>query len=179
MTSADNTGGAAGAVGSRSVWTFYALASGIVAIDQATKLIATGVLLEGEPVRVLGPVMCFTLQHNTGAAWGILAAHTRWLTWVAGVLVLLLALCGLRVARLPRLIAAGLPLLLGGALGNLADRIRLGAVVDFIDFHIWPVFNVADIAIVAGAVLIGYHLARHETTSGCQTAAENAECDQC
>ena len=167
--------------GSRSgaVLLFYVLALAVAVVVQATKLVAVHTLVEGTETRILGPIMSFSIHYNTGAAWGVLAAHTRWLTAVAAVLALLLALYGLRSARLPRLLSTGLALLLGGAVGNLIDRVRREAVVDFIDFHVWPVFNVSDIAIVVGAILVAYRVAWHGGAVEHHRTAEKTECDQC
>ena len=178
MMAGDSASPADQASGSRAVGTFYAIALFVVALDQLTKLAALRALAAGEDLRVLGPVMSFSLRHNTGAAWGLLAAHTEWLTYLAAAMAVGLLLCGVRAGRMPAYLRIGLPLLLGGAVGNLCDRLSLGAVVDFIDFHFWPVFNVADIAIVAGALLIGYHLVLEQLRAGQRPEPEAHECDQ-
>ena len=79
---------------------------------------------------------------------------------MAIVTIVLIAVYGIGMARANRVIAVGLALALGGAAGNLLDRLRLGHVIDFIDLHFWPVFNIADIAITCAAVLIVVALAR-------------------
>ncbi len=179
MTAGDSAGPAGKAIGARAVGTFYAIALFVFALDRLTKLAALEGLAPGEDLRVLGPVLSFTLRHNTGAAWGLLAAQNRWLTYLAALMVVALLFCGLRAGRMVGYLRLGLPLLLGGAVGNLYDRLAHGAVVDFIDFHFWPVFNVADIAIVASALLIGYHLLFEQLKAGPRAGRKEHECDQC
>jgi len=178
MMAGDSAGPAGKAIGARAVGTFYAIALFVFALDQSTKLAASRALAAGEDLRVLGPVMSFSLRHNPGAAWGLLAAQSEWLTYLAAAMVVGLLLCGLRAGRMVGYLRIGLPLLLGGAVGNLYDRLSLGAVIDFIDFHFWPVFNVADIAIVASALLIGYHLVFEQLRAGQRPEPEEPECDQ-
>jgi signal peptidase II len=134
----------------------------IVVLDQASKLWIVRHFHEFEFVTV-APVLEITRMHNVGAAFSFLASASGWQRWVfialalavsAGIVVWLL--------RIPRraqpLLAAGLALVLGGALGNVIDRVRLGYVVDFIHFHwnqaYFPAFNVADSAITVGAACL-------------------------
>lgn len=103
-----------------------------------------------------------TRLHNTGAAFSFLADMGGWQQWffiVLGVVVSLGVMVWLRlVPKDNYMLCIGLCLVIGGALGNVIDRVALGYVVDFLDFHIgayhWPAFNVADIAIVSGAGLL-------------------------
>jgi signal peptidase II len=131
-----------------------ATAAVVVALDQATKQLAATRIERGEQVGVL-PGLELTNTRNTGVAFGALEG--------GGVIVALLI--GLSLALLLGYFAANrtkpwlwLPvgLLLGGALGNLADRAREGAVIDFIDPVAWPAFNVADSCIVVGVVVLLY-----------------------
>lgn len=133
----------------------------VLVADQLTKWLALNGLTPYAP-EALMPLVNLTLAFNTGAAFSFLADAAGWQRWlligiaVAVSLYLLYWLKGLGPGR--RLEAAGLGLILGGAVGNLIDRVRLGAVVDFIDLHYagwhWPAFNIADAAIVAGVLLI-------------------------
>jgi signal peptidase II len=134
----------------------------VVIADQATKEYITRHFGEFE-FRTVLPVLDITRMHNVGAAFSFLASASGWQRWLfiglaAGVSVAIIVwLC-----RLPRsgnpLLAAGLSLVLGGALGNLIDRVRLGHVIDFIHFHwdraYFPAFNVADSAITVGAAFL-------------------------
>jgi signal peptidase II len=143
--------------------TVWLLLSGlIVVVDQLTKSYITSHFGEFEFTSVL-PILDITRMHNVGAAFSFLASASGWQRWVFIVLAV-----GVSIAitawlwRLPRddhrLLAAGLALVLGGAVGNVIDRIRLGHVIDFIHFHwdraYFPAFNVADSAITVGAACL-------------------------
>ena len=113
-----------------------------------------------DSIAVIPGVFYITYVKNYGAAFGILA-HRTGLFVIITVLVVLLIVYFLR--QLPKdqkLLRIALVLQLGGALGNLVDRLLYGFVIDFLDFRFWPVFNVADIAIVAGIGLFILDLAR-------------------
>jgi len=137
------------------------LAALVVALDLWTKHLAVTALELYRPVPITG-WLNLTLAHNTGAAFSLFAGHGGWQRWffiafAAGISVFLL----IWLSRLPlgaRLLPVALMLILGGAIGNLVDRIRLGYVVDFIDLHYggwhWPAFNIADSAIVIGVTLM-------------------------
>ena len=131
----------------------------VVLADQATKSWITAAFEPFEVVPVIPGLFNLTRLTNTGAAFGILAsappAVTRLL--LAGAAVVALVVLGIVAWRSRRdhwLLRSGLGLVAGGALGNLIDRLRLGAVIDFLDFylgpHHWPAFNVADSAITVG-----------------------------
>jgi signal peptidase II len=130
----------------------------VIALDQVTKAIVVSQLREGETVRALGGVLSWTFQRNPGSAFGLFRHFPVVFT------ILAIAIAVVIVVRAPRvrdmLTGVALGLVLGGAIGNLVDRIARppgvfrGRVVDFIDLHWWPVFNVADSAVVIGAVLL-------------------------
>jgi signal peptidase II len=127
-------------------------------IDQATKAAVQALMYLGESIPVLPPVFYLTYIMNPGAAFGLLAYQK---TLFVTVTVLLVAGVLLGYRKLPSgrpLLRYGLGLVLGGALGNLVDRLRFGRVVDFLDFRVWPVFNLADTAIVIGACLLVWEL---------------------
>ncbi len=132
----------------------YAVAIAVVVLDQLAKFAVLRLLSGGESVPVLGRYVSLTVQHNTGAAFGMFPSATICLTILAAAIVVVLIGYGPRLVASARPMAVGLGLALGGAAGNLVDRIRLGQVIDFIDLHFWPVFNVADIAITCAGVLI-------------------------
>ena len=122
--------------------------------DQASKWLVQQSLQLGQSIPVLSPVLHLTYVQNTGAAFGMLRGH-------APLFVLLsVAVAVWIVAELRkpdghgRLTLLSLSLILGGALGNVIDRLRLGYVVDFIDLRVWPVFNIADSAITIGVSLL-------------------------
>ena len=133
----------------------------VVALDQASKWLAEQRLDYGVPVPVL-PSFNLTLLYNRGAAFSFLAEADGWQRWfftavaLVAVVAILAWLRRLDAGR--RWTAAGLALILGGALGNLVDRILLGHVVDFIQVYYgsfyWPAFNIADSAISVGAAML-------------------------
>lgn len=130
----------------------------VIAADQITKQIVVNNMDLYERI-VLLPVLNLTRMHNTGAAFSMLSEAAPWFFVALAVAVSLGILVWLR--RNPdheRLTALGLCLILGGALGNAIDRAARGHVIDFIDMHAggwhWPAFNIADIGITVGAVLI-------------------------
>lgn len=130
------------------------VAAVVVAIDQATKSLALDALSGRAPVELFWTLR-LRLSFNSGAAFGLGRGVTPFLT-VAAVVLLIVLLGASRTAASP-LARVALGLVVGGAMGNLADRVfrsHGGAVVDFIDFQWWPVFNVADVGITVGAVLL-------------------------
>lgn len=140
-----------------------AVAAVIVATDQVTKTLAVDHLSSG-PVHVIGP-LSLELAFNSGVAFSLGTGDTLPIILVAiGLIVVVFWF--LRGAP-SNTIATGLGLVLGGAVGNLADRLfrgRHGAVVDFIHLGFWPTFNVADSSIVCGCVVLVIGLARSEFT---------------
>ncbi len=139
----------------------------VLLLDQATKFLALGRLLPGQPVSVVDGFFALTLVLNPGLAFGMLGAVPAAWRWVVAVLSMgaltVLAVLGARL--LPgggRLTELALGLVFGGAVANLIDRGRFGAVVDFLDFYWrgyhWPAFNVADSAISVGVTLLALRM---------------------
>lgn len=128
----------------------------IVLLDQITKLWVDSLFLPGEGFSVIGEHLKIRLVMNTGAAFGLFRDFPFIL---AGVTVIaILALVFFLFFSYQKLIFSeklGITLILAGATGNLIDRFRLGAVIDFIDVGFWPVFNVADSSITIGAIFLG------------------------
>ncbi|MGH8579855.1 MAG: signal peptidase II [Gammaproteobacteria bacterium] len=133
----------------------------VIVLDQLTKLAAGHALELHQPLAVF-PSVNLTLTHNTGAAFSLLHQAGGWQRWFFAAIAFVVSACiVVWLYRLPRgkaILAAGLSLILGGALGNLWDRLSLGYVIDFIDLYYstwhWPAFNVADSAITIGAGLL-------------------------
>lgn len=123
-------------------------------LDQASKFFASRNLIPNESTAVIKNFFHFTLIHNTGAAFGIFKNQALFFVIISLIAVssIFIFLKKRKSAFFPR--DAGLALILAGALGNLVDRLRFGYVVDFLDFRIWPVFNVADSAITIGTFLV-------------------------
>lgn len=133
----------------------------VLVLDQWTKTLVLNAFELYERLELL-PVLNLTLAFNKGAAFSLLADGSGWQRWLLSGLALAISVAIViwlaRAAATERLLGAGLALVLGGAIGNLWDRLALGHVVDFIDFH-WqqwhfPAFNVADSAITVGAALL-------------------------
>jgi len=133
----------------------------VVVLDQGTKWLAEALLVPFQPLSLL-PQLNLSLMYNEGAAFSFLANAGGWQRWLfAGFALLMtfaLLVWLLRLAKGEWITALALSLVIGGALGNLIDRIQTGRVVDFIDFYVgtwhWPAFNVADSAISIGIVLL-------------------------
>lgn len=143
---------------------FALCAALVVALDQLTKAAVSSRLFLSEPVPVLGDYVRLTLVHNTGAAFGLFPGSRLPFIIVSLLAVsVVLYLCTRETYRgVPQRLLLGC--ILGGAIGNLVDRIRLGWVVDFIDVGLgpvrWPVFNVADSAVTVGVILLVWYLYR-------------------
>jgi signal peptidase II len=137
---------------------FVVLAVGWVVLDQATKAWAVARLPDGN-IDVVGSLR-FNLAYNSGASFSMGGGYGRWIALVAVLIVVLLVWQGLQVTS--RLAAVAIALIVGGALGNVIDRavrdgrggVLGGSVVDFIDLQWWPVFNLADVGVVVGAILL-------------------------
>lgn len=141
-------------------WRWLALSAVVAAADLATKAWVSGAFTAGD-VHVVTPFLNLVLWHNPGAAFSFLAGAGGWQRWflvAVTVVVAAVLLAMLRKSGGNRLLAAALALVLGGAAGNLWDRLTLGHVVDFIQVHAggyyWPAFNVADSAITVGVAMI-------------------------
>lgn len=147
----------AGEVGRRSALRLALVAGAVAGADQLTKAWAVAVLDQG-PIALVGDTVRLALVRNTGSAFNLFTGQATMLALVAVVLVVVIV----RIARHEDdpWASWALALLLGGALGNLADRIFRapgfleGAVIDFVDLGPWPTFNLADSAITVGAILL-------------------------
>lgn len=134
---------------------FYVLlAFLVVALDQITKYYVVSNFFLGESIPVIEDVFHWTFILNPGAAFGILDG-SRWLfVLIAALVISSIWFLRNEIKQYGILACYGSALFVGGAIGNLIDRARQGLVIDFFDFRIWPIFNVADIAICIGVGLI-------------------------
>lgn len=134
----------------------------VIVIDQLSKYILSGILSEDKSIPIIKNIFHLTLVHNTGIAFGMFRGSANIILWVT-VLGLGVITWHLRkdfsqrkgrgiVLPLSEKVAVGL--IFGGAVGNLIDRLSCGYVIDFFDFRVWPVFNVADSCITIGAVIL-------------------------
>jgi signal peptidase II len=155
--------------GRRLATWLYAVAAGAYFLDRVTKAIAVRTLQDRPPARIIPGILHLNFTTNSGGAFGLFGGQP-WLFFAASVVVgLLIVVASTRLSS-PRS-AVALGLILGGALGNLTDRILRGPgvsgrVIDFIDLQVWPVFNLADSAIVIGAIVMVLSGLRTEQTAG-------------
>ncbi|PNK61269.1 signal peptidase II [Psychrobacter sp. FDAARGOS_221] len=147
----------------RQALLWYVLSLIAIGLDQWTKWLADTRLNFHDPIPVIEPYLNWTLAYNYGAAFSFLADQGGWQKWffasLSFVMSLFLLVYLTRAPRQAKLLNVGLALILGGAVGNLIDRVRIGKVIDFIHVHyadVWhyPIFNVADIAICTGVALV-------------------------
>jgi len=138
----------------------------VLFFDRVTKHFFSQILSEGESIPVIRNIFHFSLVHNTGIAFGLFKDQ--------GVVFIIIPVIAIAILLLiyniyyyrkheesmSVMYVVGFPLILAGALGNLIDRVAYGYVIDFLDFRIWPVFNIADSAITIGALLIAFKCLR-------------------
>jgi signal peptidase II len=134
-------------------WRFAgALCGLVVVLDQAAKALVERNLVAGQEVEVLGPIE-LTLSHNSGVAFGLASGGGSRLVLLTVLALVVIGLLFWRDPARPGMwVAVGL--LAGGALGNLADRVRADAVTDYVQIGSWPAFNLADVAVTAGVLVL-------------------------
>lgn len=142
---------------------FYAVALTVILLDQVSKLLIQATMPLGHSIPIISDLFAIVHVMNPGAAFGLLADQAAWIRGPFFIGISLLAIGFILYYRHRRvddhpLALLGLSLILGGAVGNLVDRLRIGMVIDFIDVHYyqyhWPAFNVADSAITIGVSLM-------------------------
>jgi len=150
-----------GALSRAQLWLF-STALVITALDQVVKRVVVDAMEMGQAIDVVGSFVRLTRTSNTGGAFGLLRGRGNWFIVVSFVAALAIAALSRQIARGRRVERLAFGLILGGAVGNLIDRVRLGAVIDFIDIggsgYRWPAFNVADSAITIGVTLLAVSL---------------------
>lgn len=155
----------------RNTLIFVLTALAVVALDQGLKALVVALVEPGDSFDLIPGALTIIHSTNTGAAFGLLRGSGQ-IVLLASLVVVVVMMAWFFYTRKHMGAGSfvGLGLIIGGALGNLLDRVFRGRVVDFIDIHWWPVFNVADMAIVAGViiVLVGYarELWREEGSAG-------------
>ncbi|HTZ11923.1 MAG TPA: signal peptidase II [Candidatus Margulisiibacteriota bacterium] len=135
----------------------FIAASITFALDQLTKYFINNRFSLHESLPIIKGVFHLTLVHNRGAAFGLLQNQIPFLI-LTSIFAIYLIYSNLKAGKHGKIYSLALGLILAGAAGNLIDRIFLGYVIDFLDFRIWPVFNLADSAITVGAGLLGYSI---------------------
>lgn len=140
----------------------YILSFIVLALDQISKILVLKYLKNIGEFPVIKNFLHFTYVENRGAAFGILQ-HQKWFFITMTILIVGFIIIYFRKERgYPKPMMIALSLIVGGAIGNFIDRVVHGFVVDFIDFRIWPVFNIADSAIVIGQVLVVYVIIKYD-----------------
>lgn len=131
---------------------------GIILIDQLSKFYIQETMTIGMSHPIITNVFHITYILNPGAAFGILENQRLFFIFIAIVMIFVVAYIYPKIPSNSSLLRLGVALLVGGAIGNVIDRVKFGYVVDFFDFRIWPIFNIADITIVIGVTLIIYSM---------------------
>ncbi len=138
------------------------IAGVIVVLDQVTKHLIVSRMAHGETFSLVPNILNLTHVRNYGAAFGLFYGQRLLLLGAVIILVVAMMVLWKDIVRLGKSAVWASACVLGGALGNFLDRVRLGYVVDFIDVGFWPVFNVADSAIVVGSLVLVYVILRAE-----------------
>lgn len=146
-------------------WYGFSICLVVILLDQISKYWVLKNLIAYQPLKII-PMLNLTLAYNTGSAFSFLSNSGDWHRWFftgfSSLMSIVLMVWMIRLPTRATLQLIGLSLILGGAVGNLIDRVLLGHVIDFIDVyyqtHHWPVFNIADSAICVGAVLLFFSL---------------------
>ena len=134
----------------------------VVIVDQLSKYVVVESMALGESIPIIEGIFHLTYILNPGAAFGMFAHNRLFFIAIAVVVIGIIAWARKEILASPLEVKAGCGLFLGGAVGNLIDRARQGVVIDFFDFRIWPIFNIADIAICIGVGLIIWNLLKTE-----------------
>lgn len=140
----------------------YMISLIVLLIDQLTKILVLKYLKSIGSLPIIKNIIHFTYVENRGAAFGILQNQRLFFIIITFIVVGFIVFYFHKKDYYPKPMMIGLSLIVGGAIGNLIDRILYGFVVDFIDFRVWPVFNMADSAIVIGQILIVYVILKYD-----------------
>jgi len=135
----------------------------ILILDQGSKILVRAIMKEGQSISIINDIFHLTFVKNPGAAFGMLPGKTLFFITITLLTVVLISLFYRKVPKEKLALRLGLGLMLGGAVGNLIDRMRTGMVTDFIDLRVWPVFNLADTAIFVGVVILAIEFLRPES----------------
>lgn len=139
---------------------YVVLAVGLFILDQWSKWLVMSKMAQGDSIPLIDGLFYLTYVRNPGAAFGMLPYKTVFFVVVTIAILIGIIIFFRRIPEDRVLLKMGLALEVGGAAGNLLDRLRFGHVIDFFDFRVWPVFNVADIGIVIGVCILFIELGR-------------------
>ena len=140
------------------IFKVLSVSSFVLIVDRLTKYILFRNLSLGESVRVVPGLFHITLVLNSGAAFGLFKGRSVFFMVSTALVIVFICFYVIRGGCRDLLILTALGLILGGAAGNLIDRVLFGYVIDFLDFRIWPVFNIADASITIGAFVLAVRL---------------------
>ena len=142
---------------------FFVISFLVILADRLTKMLVMDRMQEGMSIPVVQGFFNFTYVLNPGAAFGMLPNNRVFFIALTVAVLVIAFVARKQIAKEGPWFTYGMSLFLGGAIGNLLDRIKTGLVVDFFDFIVWPVFNVADIAICVGVGMIIWSVLKDET----------------
>ncbi len=143
---------------------FWIIVVATVILDRVSKMLVQKYMSVGQSIPLIDKVFHLTYVENHGAAFGMLKYKTTFFIAVTVVVLGLVVIFYRKIPSQEHLVRIALALLVGGAIGNLGDRIFYGHVIDYFDFRIWPVFNVADSAICIGVGLLFLYIIQSEKT---------------
>lgn len=148
------------------MWKYYVIAIVMIILDQWTKWLVVNNMEVRESIPIIEGIFHLTSHRNAGAAFGILQGQ-MWLFYIATVIVIGVVIYYIQTeGKKSPWLATALGLVLGGAIGNFIDRVLFGAVVDFLDVYIfsynYPIFNIADMALVTGVIMLIIHVIKEE-----------------
>jgi signal peptidase II len=156
-------------IGSVRTMTYGVIILAVIILDRVTKFLLQHAMAEGESIPIIPGILHCTYILNPGAAFGLLEYRRVFFIAITVIAIVAVIVFRRRIAAEDRLTQTGMAFFIGGAVGNLIDRIQTGYVIDFIDFRIWPIFNVADIFICTGVGLILWSMIRNEQTQKIQS----------
>ncbi len=130
----------------------------IILFDQIVKYVIESNMFIGQSVAILPNIFHLTYILNPGAAFGILTNQRYFFIIIAIFLLAIIIYFRKQILKMSKSLQIGIAMLSGGAVGNMIDRIFIGKVIDYIDFRVWPIFNLADVSIVLGCIIIIYKL---------------------
>jgi len=137
---------------------FFIILAVIVILDQVTKYLAYVYLQPQATIPIINKFFYLTYVENRGAAFGILQDKVWFLSIITSIIILAAVYYVYKNPLMGKVTRLCIALIMAGAIGNLIDRIRLGYVIDFFDFLIWPVFNIADSSVVVGTIILAFIL---------------------
>ena len=144
---------------------FYAVSIVIVLADQALKALTHQYMALNQSIPLVDSVIKLTYVRNTGVAFSLFIGFSPYLAVVGAIVVAAVVYFHYQLPAKNKMVQLGLSFILGGSMGNLVDRIMRGYVIDYFDITIWPVFNLADMMINIGVIMLAYKLFEEEEKS--------------